>query len=218
MRLEEFFSIPVEDQQQYFGKTFFRVNIKPGELVWGWCSGFLHKSIIKFQIEPAGKLEQVNLMEYIPNFDFPDSGLYNLGNSTLYFQKIPKRQAKKGLCSETARFLSFNQGFKDIFLPNRIPEVWRLRQIKSIFESSPKLTLAGGMITFKKRKPISLALDRNFALSLGIMSAKISLWYKQILVGEVISPREIILTPNFFHQEVIDRFLPEGIKINGADI
>ena len=219
MMLEEFYSLNVADQQQYFGKTFFKV-VQEGKAVWGWCQGFIHENVIKFQTEPGGILHSVNLGEYPPIFDFPDTGLYNLGNSTVYFHKVPKRQSKKGLCLETAQFRFFSGVIQDdkgkTLIPTRNPEAWRIRGIKEMFERPENHTLEGASVIFKKRKPISFALDRDFAISLGVKSKLLSLWYKQVLVGEIETPRKINAYPSYFQQEILDRFLPENVMISGV--
>ena len=219
MELGEFYGLPVEDQQQYFGKTFFRVKSEDS-VSWGWCPGFIHSNLAKFQTEPGGPLHSVDLGKFPPNFDFPETGLYNLGNSTVYFHRVPKRQTKKGLCLETAQVRYFSKAIQDgtgrTLIQTRNPEVWRIRGIKEMFEHPKIYTLEGASVIFKKKKPVSFALDRDFAISLGLKSKLLSLWFKQILIGEVVSPRKINLFPSYFQQEVLDKFLPENIIVNGV--
>jgi len=210
-----FFGLPIEDQNQYFGKTFFQV-LFDGTYKWGFCNSFILRNTAKFNFDSDAKLINIDLRRNLPNFEFPATGLYNLGKSTVYFQKIPRRQAKKGICRESARL----KHFSSIFLEQRgvvVPfdkEPWKTKTIRDLFENTEDFSLANSFTIFKKRKPISFALNRNFAISLGITSKFLNLWYKQLLVGELPSPREIILLPGcMFKQEVIDHFQQEHVNI-----
>ena len=220
MNLNEFLVLDVADQQQYFGKTFFQVTNDDKSTIWGWCPGFIHSNLAKFQIEPGGPLNSVNLERHPPNFDFPESGLYNLGNSTVYFHRVPKRQTKKGLCLETGQFRYFSNTILDekgnILISSKGPEAWRIRGIKEMFAEPKIYTLQEAFFMFKKKKLVSFALDRDFAISLGVKSKSPSLWYKQVLVGEVQSLQLINLFPSLFQQEALDKFLPENVTIDGV--
>lgn len=222
MNLEHFYDLQIEDQQQYFGKTFFKVGShNNGDTLWISCVGFINRNIAKIDTGRPGEGSMVvDLTKNVPNFDFPATGLYNLGNSTVYFQRVPRRQSKKGLCPDTASFKLFASILMDSkgrgILSTRELEIFRVRSIQAMFGEAYDFSLADSLTFFKKKRPVSFAINRDFALSLGVESKYLSLWYKQILVGEVPSPKDIKLLPGLFQQEVIDHFLQENIQMSGV--
>src|ERR1700688_1325518 len=107
---EIFFKLQVGDQQQYFSKTFFRIAKEENPKLhdWFWCAGFHTTNMPKGNFQGDVRMVAVTLSkDRPPLFDFPESGLYNKGNSSVYFQKTPARQSKKGLSAETAAFWFF---------------------------------------------------------------------------------------------------------------
>lgn len=217
MKNEHFWELPVEDQNQYFGKTFFRVQVdKENAPLWLYCLGFLGANQAKGNIQGVPGIELVDLTVWKPIFDFPESGLYNFGHSSLYFQKIPARQVKKGVSSETSIFDNFKSLLKlpvkeSIMIKESKPiKIWSIEGISEIFGNSHEYSLADAFTFISKRKQISFAINRKFALGLGITSNHYNLWYKRILVGEVPSPKKVLLFPTMFEQEVFDQFHEEA--------
>ena len=219
MQLDHFQELSVEDQQQYFGKTYFKLTYPNSKgKIWASCAGFINQNVAKFDLGNGQGIQAVSLVVMPPDFTFPEPGLYNLGNTTIYFSRTPRRQSKKGLCADTAEMRSFAGILRDnkgqFILSWRPNDPWRIKAIQELFGNTFEYTLHDALQIFKKKRPISFALDREFAISLGIKSKYLSLWYKQVLVGEIPKPTEIKLLPSLFKQEVVDHFHEEGVQIS----
>ena len=222
---EQFYSLSMDDQQAYFGRTYFRISHnhkKELPKVWVWCNSFAYKNIAKLNLDKGEMLTDLSLRkEATPDFSFPESGLYNYKNSFCFFQKIPARQQKKGLCPESGHFTPFKSLFKNeegkgLLVRKRDDSIWRIEGIQEIFkeESNKKFSLDYSLEVLKNGRTNSIALDREFGLSLGVYSKYPSLWYKMLIIGKVISNKRMLLSPDcLFRQEVADRFLPEDVQI-----
>lgn len=213
--------LSTEDAQLYFQNTFLNFKDKlSGKSEWGYVHS-IHSPVlwhVKFAAAGIKKINPSSPKIEIEN-TFPDTGAYNFEKTVLILQRMPKRQNRKGICTETISVTevsssAYKAGFLStgVWAKHRWPGFTGANLNKLLSEHEyPAFKKAFGELKGMKR--FAIALDKNFYLTQGLQTQNPSLWYRESWIGSIIKPNRIQVTNPLFSQEIVDKFGGLGMEI-----
>jgi len=154
------------------------------------------------------------------DFSFPKSGYYNLERECFLYRQNPMRQYKKGLCSDNhsiyhmlSKILSKYTFSWCKWIPNYNLDVWKSGYLNSLFLTQDSRSIRTRIAKILKGQQVSIALNRDFAISQGIISKNPTIWFRDRIIGELKHPETVEIKNEIFMQEAIDFFSPEEISV-----
>lgn len=213
---KEYLTIGLEDLNLYFADTYLYF---PKKEEWGYLKEFRSDNLGKIYFEVRGLPDFVKLENEKIDFCFPEIGLYNYKNGVVFFFRRNQRQNKKGLCETTGLVLNAINLFKEVILISdnfKMSQMfrWSPKSVNQLFIKGKLLSLEEAFIGILKLKHFARAITREFFLAQGIDSKFPSLWFRQSLIGFVMSKESIIIKNKAFIQEALDYFIPLGISVD----
>lgn len=207
--------LTTEDRKLYFAGTFLRVtdSIKKKSR-WGYCHSFSEgMAIMKFGDGPGAKAEVFPLRSSRFNLEnfIPKTGAYNTPYSVCLVRRAPTRQTKKGICPDTIKLDSLTHSFASLgWIPN---EVYRkdsvsfgVKFLDSVFLDHSYLPITKAFQAIRMYRRLAVAISPDFYLSANPQAENPNLWFRGTSIGEVVSPRRLLVSNQLFAQEAADMF------------
>lgn len=218
--------LSTDDHNLYFKGAFCKLRVNgttfwsevaeagPGTLYLGGPKALYPSNLAINQKIPIEKVEILSV--------FPTEGWHNTKKHTFLFRRIAEKQYSKGLCSKNC----YTWGMEDIvqafgYVSHAIKAGYKSVSIVdtdfySAIEEGVYYPLRDCYRQIYGRNLFARASSVEFCLSQGVRNKNPSLWYREHLIGDMPSSKEIALFSDEFSQECVDAFQPEGIKVNHA--
>lgn len=216
-------SLDYHDVQKYLSPGYMRIRLPDkAKSTWVYISTVSSSPGIisgKLRLGLRNSLEKYYpLSEVVLDFTFPKSGMYNFQNSVMFVRKIPARTPlitvnsttisisplfgirSPGLELKDQRFRFAVQYLEELFPEIPIPVIYDLNIILKQLKKSPNC--------------LCRIADRDFAISIPLVSSFPALWYRGRIVGKIKPKNHIQVTNSLYFQEVYDKWTPQGIKVD----
>lgn len=191
----------VQEMKKKFYDTIMGIRTENGKTVYCKYTGYNADYKHHFYTRDDNKIilnQNTDAEVFIPD---PQRGLYNTEFGVGYFHRLPYRQHKRGLYSETAIVKLLSRNITSTFTSNNFDET-----IFDILNESQQQPVSIREACKRATEKMSWAINRNFCVSLShIENTGFSLFYDTAYIGQV-NPEErtIRVDDTLFEQELHD--------------
>lgn len=237
MNLYELFpTASVDDLSMYFSNSLVRATTPTNKsLAWYAIYGFQNADSPSWNIilyDFAVRRQKAIPVKDVQVFvDFPEEGFYNFRGTTVLTARLAHRQNCKGLCNRTFNIISLFETVLQIppisgALTRKLYSPFTYYAEKGdrkmldwfyqVFSRNERSSYEKALAEICKERVLARAITKNICVSRGVEDLRPSVWFKQHLVGNIPTPKEIVVKNTLFYQEIVDVFSPLGITVSGV--
>ena len=190
----------VEDIRRKLSSTYVKYTPEPDEEYILFVNE-VETNHVEFYSRNLGEIRvTMDKFRQFTTFHFPDSGLYNIGDSCCEFLRRPERQWRKAPCSENVQV---NPITNTIRTHRPLPVAFNTDTFTNLFRPKYPKNLQEAIDTLKE----STAINKNFAVSISGYADpnRFLFWYRSNPIGVIDNKDKTIrLNYHLLKQEVED--------------
>lgn len=152
------------------------------------------------------------------SFEIPKARVYNFKNNVCKLVRLPHRQWKKGLCSET--FSTHENLFPYLTKFKVIPGemyhhfTWGTTNLNTMLEEMGPIPFKKSLEAVLKQQALARVFSDRVSLSQGVMSKNPTLWFDSAVIGEFLTKSDrVVLRGPEFQFEIESIFAEHGIEV-----
>lgn len=220
--IEEMNTLDNSDLVTYWCGSFAKM-IKPGQTKGQWVcissfDGHSKKKIVNYSIADGNIYSAPLTGDMKWDFDVPKARMYNFKNNIVQLTRLPHRQWKKGLCSDTfsAHENLYPYAAKFKVIPSSMYHhfVWGSECLDIMLEKMEPLSFEKSMESILKHQALARVFSERITLSQGVLSKNPTLWFDRYIIGEFSTKKDqIVLRGPELQSDVAVIFAKHGIEV-----